>query len=156
MSFRAADPAWNAKHGGVVMDVFSRVGLPGSHFDTPRLQLFDDLINAQPVAEEGADEFRLAASDIDADAEVPKALDHYLRVVWGAATAAPGDAAVRSQGGRDFLGPGAALVESFRELADVAEREEIQSRTLAAVPDDFDLDLDVIPPPEDDEVEIEI
>jgi len=54
------------------------------------------------------------------------------------------------EGGRDFLGPAAALEESFRELAEVVMREEIQSRTLAAVPDDFDLDAEIIPPPEDD------
>src|SRR2546422_4561746 len=124
MSFREYRPRRrNAKPGGVVEDMSSRVRLPRSHFDTTPLNFFDDLINAQPVAEEGADEFRLAASDIDADAEVPKALDHYLRVVWGAATAAPGDAAVRSQGGCDFLGPGAALVERSEE-----HTSELQSR----------------------------
>src|SRR2546428_1955639 len=151
VSFRAYRPRRrNAKPGRVVADMFSHVRLPRSHFDTTPLQFFDDVIEAQPVAEEGENEFRPAASDIDADAEVLEASDHDLHVIRRAATRARGDAAVRIEGRRDFLGPGAALVESFRELADVAMREEFQSRTLAPMPDDFDLDLDVTPPPEDD------
>src|SRR2546428_6213612 len=151
VSFRAYRPRRrNAKPGRVVADMFSHVRLPRSHFDTTPLQFFDDVIEAQPVAEEGENEFRPAASDIDADAEVLEASDHDLHVIRRAATRARGDAAVRIEGRLDFLGPGAALVESFRELADVAMREEFQSRTLAPMPDDFDLDLDVTPPPEDD------